>query len=51
LIVDNVFYKYSGAQTLPGKKKFMSQGEMKSLIMDSGISKDITERDIGLCFS
>jgi hypothetical protein len=29
----------------------MSQGEMKGLIMDSGISKDITERDIGLCFS
>jgi hypothetical protein len=51
LIIDNVYHKYSGAKTLPGKKKFMSLSEVKQLIDHSGIDKDITERDISISFN
>jgi hypothetical protein len=51
LIIDNVYHKYSGARTLPGKKKFMSISEVKQLIDHSGIDRDIPERDISIAFN
>jgi len=51
LIVDNVFQQYSGKKTLPGKKRWMSLEELRTLIIDSEIDKEITERDIALIFN
>jgi hypothetical protein len=51
LIIDNVYHKYSGAKTLPGKKKFMSLAELKQLIEHSEIVRDIPERDVSIAFN
>lgn len=51
LIVDNIYHKYSGAKTLPGKRKFMSLEELKHQIKDAGVEKEITDRDTGLVFN
>ncbi len=32
LIVDNVWHKYSGSKTLPGKKKWMANEEFRKLV-------------------
>lgn len=50
-IVDNVWSQYSGKKKLPGHKPWMSLEELRTLINDSGIDKDITERDIALIFN
>ena len=42
--------KYSGKKTLPGKKNFMCMDELRKLIIDSEVEKDITEREIALCW-
>lgn len=38
-------------KTLPGKRKFMCTEELRKLIFDCGVDKEITERDIALIFN
>ena len=38
-------------KTLPGKKKFMSLEELRKIIFESEIDKEITERDISIIFN
>lgn len=51
LIVDNIWTRYSGKKTLPGKKKFMSLEEFRNLIFNAEIDKEIAERDITIVFN
>jgi hypothetical protein len=51
LILDQIWTKYSGARAMPGKKKFMSVDELRRLILDSGIDKEIAEREIPVIYN
>jgi hypothetical protein len=51
LILDQIWTKYSGMKTMPGKKKYMCVDELRKLIFDSGIEKEIPERDIPIIFN
>ena len=47
-----IFKKYSGKLTLPGKKKFMSLEEFRSLCNDAGlVGEKFATREIDVCFS
>lgn len=43
--------QYSGLKTLPGKKRFMCQEELRKLVFDSKIDSYIAEKNITLIFN
>lgn len=48
----SIYKKYSGKQTLPGKKPFMSLEEFRQVCLDFGlVGENFATREIDLCFS
>ena len=51
-VFNSLFKKYSGKRTLPGKKKFMSLEEFRSLCTDAGLIGDnFATREVDVCFN
>mmetsp|Transcript_5490 Transcript_5490/g.3140 ORF Transcript_5490/g.3140 Transcript_5490/m.3140 type:complete len:151 (+) Transcript_5490:97-549(+) len=52
-ILNSLYAKYSGKNTLPGKTKFMSLEEWTNLINDAGLIKEgyFTARDIDIAYN
>ena len=51
-VIENLYKKYSGKKTLPGKKKFMSMEELYQICSTANLFDDnFVDRDVALAFN